>query len=586
MEQALRLKRKGLHCVPKGELDADDIYEKMCNYLDKPQERKREWLQTLFDTGTQQFSSGAPHCHKLCNSCFIKYHGIARTTFFRLKRSAKIGRLRVKHGNTDKRKLRKSTYAAMAWLEEYAKGSGDVMPDSGDIHLPDYRWRHVWAKMSENLKAHGDVPPSASQFTKAAKEQLPGIKIVKVKRFAKCTTCDKIDTLIGKSSGDVRDYLVREKEAHIRWQQRERNKYYKHREKARSTRSKHKCLSIAIDSMDHGKTSIPKRPRDDKDAEHANKLITHITGVLVHGRKPAAMAYTWYDRFPASSDVVCTILLDAISKVEGPLPPTLYLQLDNCWRENKNKYLLGLASMLVDEGVFRKVKISFLPKGHTHEDPDQMFSCFHRAYLHHALFGLDDLITCGRESFQPTPTFVHLDNMAAWSAILKPHLKRIEGISKPRVFRVKRDEMGVTRCHYRMQMQTQTSNADSRVRRWLVDFEGNGGDHDTCRAVHVVVTRSDKLEDIVSMLTLKTASAGCIHKLYHDNVLLATNTVIKDLTPGNDDDAVCVMLYPMKNDPISSSWMPKNGPGFEVFKTGSKPNVDELVHTHHMILVH
>lgn len=579
MNKASRLKAKGLHCIHKSEIDVEDVYQKMCAFEDKPQSRKREWMQTLFDAGSNTFSSGAPHHHSLCNACFTKYHNIARTTFFRLKRCSKIGKLRVMHGNTGQKKIRKSSYAALAWLEQYAKGAGDVMPDSGDIHLPDYRWQHVWAKMAASLKLHGDVPPTSSQFLKVAKENMPEVKIVKTKRFSKCTTCDKLDTLIGKSTGEVRAFYLEEKNSHIRWQQRERNKYYKHREKARNPRTKHKCLSIAIDAMDHGKTSIPKRPRDDKDTEHCNKLITHITGVLVHGRNPGALAYTWFDRFPAGSDAVSTILLDTISKVDGPLPPTLYLQLDNCWRENKNKYVLGLASLLVENGTFRKVKISFLPKGHTHEDPDQMFSCFHRAYLHHALFGLDDLELHGRNSYEPTPTFVHLDDMAALSALLKPYLRRIDGISKPRTFRLKRDDDGVVRCHYRMQMQTRSTKVDTRTKRWLLDVEGNGSQHDTCRAVHLVASRGDTIYDLIAMLMDKTASDGFVHQLYHGTQVLSGSSTIGDICPdvGNDTDAICVMAFPMKSDPTLSSWMPKNSLGFEVFKLGERPSFDNLV---------
>jgi hypothetical protein len=55
-------------------------------------------------------------------------------------------------------------------------------------------------------------------------------------------------------------------------------------------------------------------------------------------------------------------------------PSKLYIQLDNCWRENKNKFVIGFAAWLVFAKVFKKVKISFLIKGHTHENVDRMFS--------------------------------------------------------------------------------------------------------------------------------------------------------------------------------------------------------------------
>lgn len=476
----------------------------------------------------------------------------------------------------------------MAWLEEYAKYSGDVMPDSGDIHLPDYRWKHVWTKMYASLRHHGDQPPSLGAFLKNAKATLGHIKIVKVKHFAKCSTCEKLNTLIGKSSGPVREFFIAEKDQHICWQQRERNKYYKHREKARNPMTRDKCLSVAIDSMDHGKTSIPKRPRDDKDTEHCNKLITHVTGVLVHGRDPGALAFTWYDRFPASSDVVNTILLHTIYTLDGDIPPTLYLQLDNCWRENKNKYVLGLCTLLVEYGIFQKVRISFLPKGHTHEDPDQMFSCFHKIYLVNALWSINSLHELGEAAYKPKPKFIHLDEMAAWSSLLRPHLRNIEGISKPRSFRLKRDEEGNVRCHYRMQMQVESTNSVASLdKEWVVDTNGDGAGHDTCKAIHLITRRNATMEAIRNALAEKTEMTDHTHRLFVRGNEVDMNRRLDEFLPAKDGDgSFHLMLYSRKAAPSLSKWMPRNGPGFEVFKRGSRPDISKLVrftvvsHTH------
>ena len=56
-----------------------------------------------------------------------------------------------------------------------------------------------------------------------------------------------------------------------------------------------------------------------------------------------------------------------------PLPLLLYNQLDNTARENKNSTVFSYLSMLVNQRVFSKVKISFLLVGHTHDHIDQMF---------------------------------------------------------------------------------------------------------------------------------------------------------------------------------------------------------------------
>ena len=59
---------------------------------------------------------------------------------------------------------------------------------------------------------------------------------------------------------------------------------------------------------------------------------------------------------------------------EEGLPRTLYLQLDNCFRENKNTYVVAYLCWLVERWVFDEIFLSFLPTGHTHFDPDQFAS--------------------------------------------------------------------------------------------------------------------------------------------------------------------------------------------------------------------
>ena len=57
------------------------------------------------------------------------------------------------------------------------------------------------------------------------------------------------------------------------------------------------------------------------------------------------------------------------------LPETLYLELDNCFRENKNTFTFAFLVWIIERGVFKEIFVSFLPVGHTHFDPDQFASC-------------------------------------------------------------------------------------------------------------------------------------------------------------------------------------------------------------------
>ena len=61
----------------------------------------------------------------------------------------------------------------------------------------------------------------------------------------------------------------------------------------------------------------------------------------------------------------------------------------NCFRENKNKYILGYLSYLIKIKLFNEVIINFLPIGHTHNDADQLFSVLSHGFNNHNAFTID-----------------------------------------------------------------------------------------------------------------------------------------------------------------------------------------------------
>ena len=53
--------------------------------------------------------------------------------------------------------------------------------------------------------------------------------------------------------------------------------------------------------------------------------------------------------------------------------PAMRVQLDNCAKDNKNKYVFAYSSLLVAKGIFNEVFMSFLLVGHTYDDIDASF---------------------------------------------------------------------------------------------------------------------------------------------------------------------------------------------------------------------
>lgn len=67
--------------------------------------------------------------------------------------------------------------------------------------------------------------------------------------------------------------------------------------------------------------------------------------------------------FPHDPNLTIEVLRQTLLRV-GAVPQKLYIQLDNCARENKNKALFAFCAWLVLLHVTEEVEVSFLPVGH------------------------------------------------------------------------------------------------------------------------------------------------------------------------------------------------------------------------------
>lgn len=133
----------------------------------------------------------------------------------------------------------------------------------------------------------------------------------------------------------------------------ERKRYYAHRQKA--IECPDEVISMIVDGMDQNKTNLPSFVCVTKACQNLWSLRTHLTGYLVHG----VGAHNYFDFLQWSHDcnlTLCTLLqtLLEVAKMQ-PLAPRLLIQMDNCVRENKNKYVMGFFAILVQLGIFAEV---------------------------------------------------------------------------------------------------------------------------------------------------------------------------------------------------------------------------------------
>ena len=119
-------------------------------------------------------------------------------------------------------------------------------------------------------------------------------------------------------------------------------------------------MTIIIDGMDQAKSNIPNPKAISKSASGLWCLRTHLTGSLLHTKSPRGkLAFVFIDllQWPHDSNLTITVLYNILLDYSQThsLSETLYLQLDNTSRENKNRYLIGFCALLVESHVFKKV---------------------------------------------------------------------------------------------------------------------------------------------------------------------------------------------------------------------------------------
>ena len=156
----------------------------------------------------------------------------------------------------------------------------------------------------------------------------------------------------------------------------ERRRYYSNRQLGIEDPKEY--LSIILDGMDQNKTNLPSLVRIPKSCQNLWTLRTHLTGVLVHGT--GSFCYFDFLQWPHDCNLTITCLLHTLNEIskQRPLPSKLLLQMDNCVRENKNKYIYGFLSWLVEKKIFAEVSI---------ESDYNFIYCLYHCTLHRLSWG-------------------------------------------------------------------------------------------------------------------------------------------------------------------------------------------------------
>jgi hypothetical protein len=104
----------------------------------------------------------------------------------------------------------------------------------------------------------------------------------------------------------------------------------------------------------------------------------------------------------------------------GRLPRTLYLQLDNCIRENKNTVFMSYLCWLIERGIFVNIFLSFLPVGHTHFDCDALASRISLAMKYNNVLDIARLIELIKQCNSPSPAVEMIEAVSDVKGLFNP----------------------------------------------------------------------------------------------------------------------------------------------------------------------
>ena len=274
---------------------------------------------------------------------------------------------------------------ARAWLKDKLDQEGCTMPTARGVvkRLPFFDATCAWMVFRAEMSiAKPGFTCSYQQFVRG-KNMDKTLQAAGYRRLTgtlgKCSVCQEYKTALKgcRKNDRRREEIWLKYRGHLILQALERRSYYDRRLLA--IKYPDEFLSCIVDGSTQRYHNCPML--DDhtvlSNVGDFAQIKQSLTCVHFHGRETFLFPRVPYHDKGSNWTIQCvSSALENLAKSDPDkkLPKTLFLQLDNCSGDNKNKYVFGYFSSLVSNGTFNTVVLSFLVVGHTHEDVDQLFS--------------------------------------------------------------------------------------------------------------------------------------------------------------------------------------------------------------------
>ena len=338
--------------------------------------------------------------------------------------------------------------------------------------------------------------------------------------FARCGKCDSLAAIILQhvKGSAAHTGFSKQLEKHQAQQESARNAYRCMR--ALSIEHPQKVLTIIHDKMDHGKTASPCFAAKNKDTDMFTKLPLSVTGMMAHGHGDERYAHYALDMYPGDcnhtvgsfarllrdledpplsssrrlfhgsgrSPLYRAVLRGSEICLQGlrappmepipavPLPPILHVQLDNCWKDNKCRFVKAFWSMLTAKGIFTEVHVSYLLVGHTHDDIDASFGRWSMDLREHD-YPTIPLLMKSYMDMEKVPVIPHMiEELPDWRTFVSEHIpsgkEKLIGHTKAQQFKFYVRDDGWPVMQYKVLSTHEEWLPKDGVKMWKSNIKG------------------------------------------------------------------------------------------------------------------
>ena len=205
-------------------------------------------------------------------------------------------------------------------------------------------------------------------------------------------------------------------------------------------------ICLICDGMTHTANACPHMQRFVKGMAKDGQLAVDCIGTIVTLGTTTQHLFTTFDMYPQDMNGTAHAIsrtLESVADSGKKLPRTAFVQLDNCYRENKCKSLYAWFGTLILLGIFDEIIINYLPVGHTHEIIDQLFSKISQALRRNDYATVTELLEMWVNCPSPNPDVDVADFMFDYKTWVWPYVNmKIPKISDMMVSRIAFNEEG------------------------------------------------------------------------------------------------------------------------------------------------